>query len=362
MLIKTKETHQGKVDYLKDLLERDFPEDKKLLIERELKTIYSGVKGEETSAYYLEFDFKKSKNWALIHDLRIEHQGQVAQIDHLLIGRLLDFYVIESKNFAYGVSISDEGDFSYFHKNRPRAIASPIAQNERHIRLLEQVLMEKDLLPKRLGLVLKPTFHNIVLISPTSRLTKPKSGTFDCSMVMKSDRFIERMHEDFSDDSFSSMMNLTKVISQENLRLFAVKLAAMHQSVDIDYVAKFGLTQDEPAVEEPVAEYGETPVCPKCGKDMVRRTVKKGDNAGKAFYGCSAFPKCRATLALNDSTHESVQLEHDNADTDAQTPLCPKCESSMVRRISKKKENAKEFWGCSKFPKCRGVRSIDESV
>ncbi|MDG6025715.1 MAG: DUF2034 domain-containing protein [Candidatus Brocadia sp.] len=35
--------------------------------------------------------------------------------------------------------------------------------------------------------------------------------------------------------------------------------------------------------------------CPLCGDEMVLRTAKKGPNAGEKFWGCSAFPKCRAT-------------------------------------------------------------------
>ncbi len=34
-------------------------------------------------------------------------------------------------------------------------------------------------------------------------------------------------------------------------------------------------------------------ICPKCGSALVLRTAKKGENAGKQFYGCSSFPKCR---------------------------------------------------------------------
>jgi len=39
-------------------------------------------------------------------------------------------------------------------------------------------------------------------------------------------------------------------------------------------------------------------------------------------------------------------------------PNCPKCSSVMVARIAKKGANVgSSFWGCSRFPKCRGVRS-----
>lgn len=34
------------------------------------------------------------------------------------------------------------------------------------------------------------------------------------------------------------------------------------------------------------------PVCPKCGSEMVRRTARKGSNAGNQFWGCSRYPAC----------------------------------------------------------------------
>ena len=38
------------------------------------------------------------------------------------------------------------------------------------------------------------------------------------------------------------------------------------------------------------------PVCPKCGSPMIRRVAKQGANAGNTFFGCSTFPKCRGVL------------------------------------------------------------------
>jgi len=37
------------------------------------------------------------------------------------------------------------------------------------------------------------------------------------------------------------------------------------------------------------------PSCPKCTQPMVRRTARKGANAGKEFWGCSDYPRCRGT-------------------------------------------------------------------
>ena len=40
-------------------------------------------------------------------------------------------------------------------------------------------------------------------------------------------------------------------------------------------------------------------------------------------------------------------------------PKCPKCGAQMVKRVAQKGRNAGgEFWGCPRFPKCRGVRQV----
>lgn len=39
-----------------------------------------------------------------------------------------------------------------------------------------------------------------------------------------------------------------------------------------------------------------TPDCPKCGSSMVLRTAKKGRNRGGQFYGCSKYPACRGIV------------------------------------------------------------------
>jgi restriction system protein len=40
-------------------------------------------------------------------------------------------------------------------------------------------------------------------------------------------------------------------------------------------------------------------ICPKCGGEMVIRTARKGPNPGLQFWGCSNYPKCRFSKALN---------------------------------------------------------------
>lgn len=36
----------------------------------------------------------------------------------------------------------------------------------------------------------------------------------------------------------------------------------------------------------------DAPTCPRCGKPMIKRVAKKGMNSGKEFWSCSAYPEC----------------------------------------------------------------------
>ncbi|AHF07016.1 topoisomerase [Desulfitobacterium metallireducens DSM 15288] len=40
-------------------------------------------------------------------------------------------------------------------------------------------------------------------------------------------------------------------------------------------------------------------LCPKCSMPMVIRKASKGQNAGKEFYGCPNFPKCKEIINID---------------------------------------------------------------
>ncbi len=39
-----------------------------------------------------------------------------------------------------------------------------------------------------------------------------------------------------------------------------------------------------------------SPQCPRCGKEMVLRTARRGNQAGSKFWGCQSYPSCKGTL------------------------------------------------------------------
>lgn len=59
----------------------------------------------------------------------------------------------------------------------------------------------------------------------------------------------------------------------------------------IDVAGKSGTASVSLALS-PRAETASSPVCPKCNSEMRRRVARQGVNAGKEFWGCAAYPKC----------------------------------------------------------------------
>jgi restriction system protein len=57
----------------------------------------------------------------------------------------------------------------------------------------------------------------------------------------------------------------------------------------------------EPLAEEsvePTVNLPVTPECPKCSSAMVKRKARQGARAGQEFWGCSQYPKCRGITQI----------------------------------------------------------------
>lgn len=259
MLIKSKDGRLEDIQELNRLLSLNITTKQRFSIERELKCLVSGERNEQNSAYYLDFSYKDSLNWALIHDLRIEHRGRVAQIDHLLINRFLDIYVLESKNYYYGIKITEEGEFLVWSGKGYQAIESPFEQNQRHIQALQSSVEDRNLGPKRLGFAIPISFRNVVMVSPTSNVLKPKTSTFDLSTVVKADAFVSVVDKIMEK---KSIVEAPKLVGSDTLRDFSEKIVRLHRPGSIDYAAKFGISNTNKINAVQAAEMVSSPAAP----------------------------------------------------------------------------------------------------
>jgi len=83
--------------------------------------------------------------------------------------------------------------------------------------------------------------------------------------------------------------------------------------------------------------------CPKCGSTMLIRIGRFGK-----FLACSAFPRCRYTVPLDEEGKKIiVQITEEK---------CPKCGSPMVIRSGRRGK----FLACSAYPKCKSTKPIQK--
>jgi len=212
--------------------------DKKALIERELRIMRAGVKGERESAYLIDFHLKDSTRTAVVHDLRLVlDDGRVAQIDHLLIHRTRRIYILETKHFAHGVKITEQGEFLRWNdwKKTYEGMPSPLAQNERHALVLRKVL-------ETMGLGESP-IETLVLVAPEARIDRPRK--FDTSQVVKADQFMERLGKSLEGaPMLTALSGLLKNTVSDSIGDIAKKLVALHRPSTSDYMARFGVQRE----------------------------------------------------------------------------------------------------------------------
>ncbi len=71
----------------------------------------AGINAEREAAYLIDFDFKSSPRTMVLHDLRLDVNGRVAQIDHILIHWTLNVFVLENQMLPCGFKITEMGSF-----------------------------------------------------------------------------------------------------------------------------------------------------------------------------------------------------------------------------------------------------------
>lgn len=253
MIIKNADDKTSQIQQLEGLL-NVANADQKNKITQELRNLRAGIKAEQEAAYLIDFDLGKSQNTLVIHDLRLEIGGRVAQIDHLLINRTLNIFVLETKHFHAGLKITEDGEFMSWNdfKKCYEGMPSPFAQNERHIAVLNDALARIDM-PSKVGLRLSPVCHSYVLVSSKARIDRPKR--FDTSRIIKSDMLAVTLDKFFDKAGVLEVVgSLARCLSTETLEKVGQTLLRMHRPASFDYAAKFGIQQGQQSSPPVVAK------------------------------------------------------------------------------------------------------------
>ncbi len=192
-----------------------------------------------------------------IHDVVLPSQGGTTQIDHILVS-IYGIFVIETKNmkgWIFGDERSPRWTQMVFRKKSQ--FQNPLHQNYRHVKALSEFLDFPEAF-----------FHSVVFFIGDCKFKTPMPPNVLCRGIIPYIR-------DFRDQLLST------------------------QEVE-GILARLSQARDEPIVTRKthvagLRERHGGDACPKCGAALIRRTACRGANAGRSFFGCSGYPKCRYT-------------------------------------------------------------------
>jgi restriction system protein len=172
---------------------------------------------------------------------------------------IFGIFVIETKNmdgWIFG-SADQNGWTQSFRKKRFR-FQNPLRQNYRHTRSLAEFLkLDHDV------------FHSVVFFIGDCELKTPLPENVLTSGLP---RYVKAF--------------TIPILSPERVAEIEKRLLALKSDQTLN-------TANHLASLE--ARYGSETTCPKCGGELVKRVAKQGTRAGRSFFGCVGYPRCRYT-------------------------------------------------------------------
>ena len=175
---------------LQDLSDKLKDGEKKDIIEKDIMLQKYGISGESNVHYELKTSFMPM---LCLHDVRIEHENYVAQLDFVVITNKF-LAVLETKKLNGNITVNRDGDFIRTIRTRrgrefKEGIYSPITQNARHLKIV------KELLSKKLNINKIPLKSLVVMANPKSIINKDKCPTDIKSSLYKCDQVIKQLEK-----------------------------------------------------------------------------------------------------------------------------------------------------------------------
>jgi hypothetical protein len=208
--------------------------------------------------------FLDKDRYHLIKNVTLPTEDGTTQIDHIIVSRY-GVFVVETKNmkgWIFGNAKQRQWTQKIYRYSQK--FQNPLHQNYKHVKTLQSLL----------GLDDEQVCSLVVFVGDSTFKTEmPENVTQGGGYI----RFIK---------------------SQTEHRLSDAEVQDVVEKIESGRLAASFRTHREHTahVKEIVAQKVGEPRCPKCQGEMVKRIVKRGQNAGKAFLGCKTFPKCRGVV------------------------------------------------------------------
>ena len=275
----------------------------KSLMDFAIDKLYEALGGEKLTGKLGELFTAKELKWVqllgrkgkILRNIYIpKDNGETSEIDVMYITQK-GIFVFESKNYS-GWIFGDEKHqmWTMMLPNKEKhSFYNPVKQNRTHLKWLGNYVGEEV-----------PLF-SIIVFSERCELKKVTITDPDIKVIKRDATYAavrdiwEKNKDSLTDEKveklYQMLKKLTKVSTEEKERHI--------QNIKEKYEkGKTELPTEILPIEKEMVKQdtSEEKICPKCGNIMILRTAKKGANAGKQFYGCSAFPKCRYIVNVNE--------------------------------------------------------------
>lgn len=346
--------------------------DKKLILKEKQPTnsqnpkIRAGEEAEKQMAFYLQRAFAKKNDCFILNDLRIIHNDDTAQIDHLLVTQF-GLFIIESKSVHGKIIVNKHNEWSRTYNKDVEGMPSPVLQAEAQGKVFRELLMKnkESLLGKALFGTTQKGFVNCkifiyVAISDKGVIDREH----DVKELFKADQICKSILTELEslkkrNSLLSLSVNPVWEISLEETKIVAEFLLSMHQPIlkPKPVLTTISTTESKTiSVNKPeksfIPKVGA--ICPKCNKyKLIRKSITRSDNTETDFLACEAYPReCKAIFALvavAKTDNKAKDVAAANNQEHKEHDICPRCKSGKLTLRKAKTE----FLGCSQYPKCK---------
>ncbi len=286
----------------------------------------AGRAAEEQMAFYFKRFFGDDPDILVLNGIRLEANGDAAQVDHLII-HSHGLAVVESKSVHGKVQIKEDGQWIRWYANQSRGMASPITQARLQEKFFRSVLGKAA---KNEDLFARLPIDLFIAISDQGVILWPPSGPV--SRVCKADQIPDKIVESHQ----------SKVRTGGNLVL---------SPVNREKIAAFLVANNKPLVKvatevaEPTAEYS-VPAAPPTpvttAPEEIPPTPAEVAPAGSAPVSAV----CRACKSSNLSVqYGKFGYYLKCGDCEGNSPIKLTCSAGHKERI--RKDGARFFRECA---------------
>ena len=243
------------------------------------KYAVAGRNAEEKMAFYLKRYFANNPNIHVLNHIRLEFNGDAAQIDHLVI-HPFGMTIVESKSVYGKIQIKDDGQWMRWYGNQSKGMASPLTQ----ARLQASFL--KDFLNRAANP--KDFFNSIpvqimIAISDEGIILWPKEGKHQ--EVWKADQIADSL---ISTQENATSIKQKELLNQSHIEKLCNFLCSSHKplvrkvlEIDVNVIASISpvaLTEEMPEVEINKTLSETSLICTSC------KSIKLEVRFGHTYY------------------------------------------------------------------------------